>query len=771
MRGIFISYRREDGAGHAGRLYDSLRARFDSVFLDVSGIEAGVDYVEAINNAVGCCDLLIVVIGPRWSSLADAGGRRRLDNPHDFVRLEAAAALERNIRVIPVLVAGAEMPTADELPEPLKALARRQAFELRDARWAADVDELIAQIARAVAATRPAGPPAAATPGGARVDDGPKPGAARDQPGSRAAAPDMAPHGGAKRGRWLPAAGALALAAAVAVWLSLQPQSVAVPDLAGATLEDARARIEAAALVAGEVRRERDGGREPGTVIEQSPSPGAQVRPGSRIDLTLAAPAIRVPGVVGLDLEEARRSLASAGVTAIETQIRATDEAAPGRVVDQEPAPGVLAPGAEPAVRISVAAAPPSVEVPDLARLPIDEARRRLSAAGLAPGKVASVTTSAQPAGTIMQQTPAPGKRVSRNSAVDLTVAQATAPPKKASPRVAVRDLRGLTIDEARAALGRQDLGLGAVREHVTRDARAGTVIEQQPAAGQSVAPGGVVDVRIARAPAAPPTPAEVKVGSVTGLPLAQARTSLEKQGFAVGTVTYRVTETAKDGTVIQQEPARGNVAAAGSTVDLLVAKAAVKPPGAGGLPAVGSSWRYRYSSRWPGTRDRDFVYTVVAVAERQVRESLAAAGGDVADTKTFGAGAELVGRSVDGVALMEFSPFLDLLGDVAPKWRRTGISAAGVLPFASNWSIGAQATGRESVTVPAGRFDALRIDVRGTLLGAPPTSAQQLTRFELRIWYAPEVKRVVKYERRSYDQANTPLDQDGYELLRYELG
>lgn len=148
MSGIFISYRREDAAGHAGRLYDRLRERFgtDTVFIDVSGIEAGTDFVQAIERAVGSCDVLLIVIGRAWLSCADAGGRHRLEDADDFVRLEIVTALHREVRVIPVLIDGAPMPSAEALPDELKPLIRRQAVELRNSRWDVDVQGLITTL-------------------------------------------------------------------------------------------------------------------------------------------------------------------------------------------------------------------------------------------------------------------------------------------------------------------------------------------------------------------------------------------------------------------------------------------------------------------------------------------------------------------------------------------------------------------------------------------------------------------------------------------------
>lgn len=146
---IFINYRREDAAGHAGRLFDRLSREFPGrVFMDIDTIEPGTDFVDIINQAVGCCEVLIVMIGREWVKLTDQSGRRRLDNPNDFVRLEIATALQlqRNIRIIPVLVEGAAMPRPEDMPPDLGSLTRRNAIELSDARWAFDVDRLIQTI-------------------------------------------------------------------------------------------------------------------------------------------------------------------------------------------------------------------------------------------------------------------------------------------------------------------------------------------------------------------------------------------------------------------------------------------------------------------------------------------------------------------------------------------------------------------------------------------------------------------------------------------------
>jgi len=147
---IFISYRREESAGHAGRIADGLGAHFgkDRVFQDIDSIEPSLDFAEAIKNAVDSSKVLIAVIGKNWLTATDAAGRKRLQDPHDYVRMEIAAALQRNMRVIPVLVQGASMPGTDELPEDLAPLTRRNAFELHDSSWGDDVGRLISALER-----------------------------------------------------------------------------------------------------------------------------------------------------------------------------------------------------------------------------------------------------------------------------------------------------------------------------------------------------------------------------------------------------------------------------------------------------------------------------------------------------------------------------------------------------------------------------------------------------------------------------------------------
>jgi hypothetical protein len=155
MGRIFLSYRRQDAAGHARLLFQALKARFPGqVFMDLGGedgIGPGEDFEVRIEAALARTNVLLAVIGPRWLDARNDLGRRRLDDPRDHLRLEIATALRRGLDIFPVLVGGARMPTAEELPEDLRALAKRQAHTLVDDHgWDDDVRYLADAIRRKI---------------------------------------------------------------------------------------------------------------------------------------------------------------------------------------------------------------------------------------------------------------------------------------------------------------------------------------------------------------------------------------------------------------------------------------------------------------------------------------------------------------------------------------------------------------------------------------------------------------------------------------------
>src|SRR5262245_60228462 len=153
---IFINYRRDDSPGTAGRLHDRLAQTFgrNNLFMDVDHIPAGVDFVEHLHSQVAACDVFLAVIGPNWLDAKDDDGRRRFDNPDDFVTIEIAAALARKIRVIPVLVDGARTPKAEKLPDSVKPLVRRNAVEVRNTHFGRDAEALTQKVREALTIAR-----------------------------------------------------------------------------------------------------------------------------------------------------------------------------------------------------------------------------------------------------------------------------------------------------------------------------------------------------------------------------------------------------------------------------------------------------------------------------------------------------------------------------------------------------------------------------------------------------------------------------------------
>jgi hypothetical protein len=147
---IFISYRRQDAAEAAERLHEGLVARFgrDAVFFDIESLTPGADFADAMRQAVETSKLMLVVIGPQWASATGPDGRRRIDDPHDFIRAEVSAGLRFDRPIVPVLVNGAHMPAASELPEDLRRLTHFNAIVLGHRDWQGDLGLLGTAVER-----------------------------------------------------------------------------------------------------------------------------------------------------------------------------------------------------------------------------------------------------------------------------------------------------------------------------------------------------------------------------------------------------------------------------------------------------------------------------------------------------------------------------------------------------------------------------------------------------------------------------------------------
>lgn len=161
MRGIFLSYRRADAQGWAGRLGADLAEAFGDAgrFFDLSSIPPGADFLKAIEESLKASSAGLVLIGPGWLDARNEKGGRRLDDKDDVVRLEIATALALTVPVIPVLLGGAGMPRAAQLPEDLRALVRHNAFELSDSRWEFDCARLFDSLAQQTGLVRLKGEP------------------------------------------------------------------------------------------------------------------------------------------------------------------------------------------------------------------------------------------------------------------------------------------------------------------------------------------------------------------------------------------------------------------------------------------------------------------------------------------------------------------------------------------------------------------------------------------------------------------------------------
>ncbi len=152
---VFLSYRRADTQHVAGRAGDKLQDLFE-LFMDIDTIPPGVDFTDYVRRAVGSCDVLLAFIGDHWLKLTDDGGRRRIDDPMDWVAEEIRVALGRGVPVIPVLIDGADLPHPEELPEGLRPLVHRQSLPLRHSSFSADLARLVAGIEHVGAGRAPA---------------------------------------------------------------------------------------------------------------------------------------------------------------------------------------------------------------------------------------------------------------------------------------------------------------------------------------------------------------------------------------------------------------------------------------------------------------------------------------------------------------------------------------------------------------------------------------------------------------------------------------
>ena len=155
--GAFVSYRRGDTAPQAGRLYDLLVDRLgrQSVFMDANSIEPGRDFTQAIESAISDSSTVIVLIGQDWLSIKNSSGVRRIDTANDYVRTEIEAAIRSGLHIVPLLVNGAEMPAANDLPATIRPLCTRQAVMADDFSFLRDIEPVLDVVERLSSSAMP----------------------------------------------------------------------------------------------------------------------------------------------------------------------------------------------------------------------------------------------------------------------------------------------------------------------------------------------------------------------------------------------------------------------------------------------------------------------------------------------------------------------------------------------------------------------------------------------------------------------------------------
>jgi beta-lactam-binding protein with PASTA domain len=275
-------------------------------------------------------------------------------------------------------------------------------------------------------------------------------------------------------------------------------KSIALPDVRGKTLADARKTLEKASLRVRVIREESD--RPAGVVLKQAPPPGTKLRKGDVVTLTVSGTStegtrarVDVPGVVGLSASDAVVAIREAGLVARIRLVRSSEPV--GTVLSQSPVDGTkAAKGAT--VRLDVARVAPSpaptvarIEVPDLVGSTSAAARRRLQSLGLTADVVS--VDSTQPAGTVVDQSPRAGTQVRKGASVTVRVSRGPA-------KVAVPDVTGLDEAEARLRLENAGFEVNVVDQETADPAEDGVVLAQEPAGGMA-AEGSVVTLTVGR--------------------------------------------------------------------------------------------------------------------------------------------------------------------------------------------------------------------------------------------------------------------------------
>ncbi|MGI9491184.1 MAG: PASTA domain-containing protein [Geminicoccaceae bacterium] len=335
--------------------------------------------------------------------------------------------------------------------------------------------------------------------------------------------------------------------------LGAVPTSIQVPALKCLSVDDAETVLRQRRLRLGQIHRRPSDACPNGGVVAQSPPRGTTVRPGTTVEVIVAATSPGfdsadgpvIPDLEGLTPAEAQSLLRRGGFEI--GQISRESAAAPlGTIVRQVPAAGTPSTVGT-RVNITVAA---EVRVPDLRRLTQAEAAERLRQSSLVLGRVGE-ESSPQPDGTVIKQWPLPGVPAAANDKVDITIAKGQSVP----------NLNALTLDAARAEIREAGLQVGRITSRPSDEA-SGTIIDQRPAANANVLPGSTIDVVLASASVVP---------DLKGRTLDEAKRALASQLLTVGTVTSKISPQPQ-GTILEQRPGPDTEISPRSAVNVVLA-------------------------------------------------------------------------------------------------------------------------------------------------------------------------------------------------------
>jgi beta-lactam-binding protein with PASTA domain len=388
--GVFLCYRREDPVARVGRLYDRLDARFPGrVFRDVDKVAPAENFVAAIDRALARSRVLVAVIGPRW--VVDEQGRRRLDDPDDYVRHEVEKALESpGCRVLPLLAGGTVMPRSEDLPASLAPITTLNALTMGDDQGpyfefeARQVGDAIADILAQTQQLAPGIAPEPAAPTPVPSEPPVAPGGVAGKPSE--ALPEPLPEPGPElppvppppsRWRRIVAVAVVALLAAGAVWWLTRPAAVALPDVTDQTAATARQTLEDAGFTNVQPREEPTTEEPPGEVLRTEPAAGTETATDAPVVIVVAAPPepLTLPDVTDLDRDQADAALGQAGFTNVEFAEKESGDEEAGEVLRTDPPAGTELAASDPiTVVVAVALKVPTYEIHDVRGLTQREA-------------------------------------------------------------------------------------------------------------------------------------------------------------------------------------------------------------------------------------------------------------------------------------------------------------------------------------------------------------------------------------------------------------